>query len=238
MAPKARVAISWSGGKDSALCLHRLRQSEEYEAVALFTTFIGDQRRVGLHFIPEPLIEAQAQALGLPLYSIYLPDNPLNEVYVKAQQNKIQEMHKTLGIAQVAFGDLFLQPIKEFRDRFMRPTAAEPLYPLWGEDTHDLLREYEQAGYRARICAVDSLKLPERVLGKDLSESLLREFSSQTDWCGENGEYHTLVYDGPTFSHPVDFHIGEEVQRIDYRPEIEMAMAYKLVEAAGQTSPA
>ena len=223
---KAKVAISWSGGKDSAMVLNRLMNSEEYEVAGLMTTFLGDEREVNLHFIPQAIIQQQAKALGLPLFTVFLPAQPINEVYEKAHQNKVQQMHREEGINRIAFGDLYLQPIKEFRDRMLKPTGVAPIYPLWGSDTHTLLQEMEREPIKAIICAIDALKLPSRVLGQPLSEALLAPYAPNVDWCGENGEYHTLVYDGAGFRQAVSYSFSQEAASIDYRPDIEMAMEY------------
>lgn len=208
------------------MVLHRLLAHRDYEVAGLVTTFLGDDQMVNLHFIPERLIRQQAEALGLPLFTLFLPEKPINAIYEQAHQNKFQELLKEEDIRHIAFGDLFLEPIKAFRDQMMAPTGLTPLYPLWGTSTLDLLREVDSLGIRALVCAVDRLKLPTELLGQQLSYDLIAPFAPGVDWCGENGEFHTLVYDGPIFKQAVSFAVEATYGQVDYRPEIDMAMEY------------
>ena len=209
---KSKVLLSWSSGKDSAWTLHILRQKNEVEVVGLLTTMNEQFQRVAMHSTRRDLVRAQAQAAGLPLWEIPLPWPCSNEEYEMAMGRACAQAVEQ-GINGMAFGDLFLEDVRKYREDRLKGTGLEPLFPIWGIDTRKLIHEMLDTGLRARIVCVDPKKLPERFAGQDMSRELLAQFAPQIDPCGENGEFHTFVYAGPMFSAVIPIQSGEVVNR-------------------------
>jgi len=199
-----RVLLSWSGGKDSALALHELSRSGAYDVAALLTTVTEGTHRVGMHAVPRELVAAQADALGIALREIAIPPFPPNEVY-EARLQSVLEEYAALGIRRVAFGDLFLEDIREYRERTLARLGMSGLYPIWRRDTAVLAREFVALGFRAVLVCVDLRALDRSFAGRLLDERLLADLPPGADPCGENGEFHSFVFDGPGFRRPVGF---------------------------------
>jgi len=199
-----RVLLSWSGGKDSALALHELSRSGEYDVAALLTTVTEGTHRVGMHAVPRELVAAQADALGIALREIAIPPFPPNEVY-EARLQSVLEEYAALGIRRVAFGDLFLEDIREYREGTLARLGMSGLYPIWKRDTAALAREFVALGFRAVLVCVDLRALDRSFAGRLLDERLLADLPPGADPCGENGEFHSFVFDGPGFRRPVAF---------------------------------
>jgi uncharacterized protein (TIGR00290 family) len=205
---KERVLLSWSGGKDSALALHELGRSDRYEVAALLTTVTEGTGRIGMHAVRRELLVEQAEALGLPLRELVVPPFPANEVYEAAMRGVLGE-YAALGIRSVAFGDLFLEDIRAYRERLLAALDMEGVYPIWARDTAALAREFVGLGFRAVLVCVDLEVLDASFAGRELDRALLAELPSGVDPCGENGEFHTFVFDGPGFRAPVAFERGD-----------------------------
>jgi uncharacterized protein (TIGR00290 family) len=207
-----RVLLSWSSGKDSAWALHILRQDPSIEVVGLLTTLNSEFQRVAMHGTRRSVLEAQAEATELPLWVVPLPWPCPNEVYeqrmAEACQRAISE-----GINAVAFGDLFLADVRAYREAQLKPTGLEPLFPLWDLPTHALAHEMIAAGLRSKLACIDTKQLSGSFAGRDFDGALLRELPTSVDPCGERGEFHTCVYDGPIFAHPLNLAAGEVVNR-------------------------
>ncbi len=206
-APMKRALLFWSSGKDSAYALHVLRRQAELETVGLITTVNRPARRVAVHSVRETLLNAQAQACGLPVKRLAIPDPCPNERYEEIVGDALLEARRR-GIDAVAFGDLFLGDIRAYRERLVAGTGIEPLFPLWGRDTRLLAREMVSAGVRARISCVDLKALPASFAGREYDERLLAELPGGVDPCAENGEFHTFAYAGPMFAHPLRVRVG------------------------------
>ena len=207
-----RILIAWSSGKDSAWSLHRLRQSGEFEIAGLLTTFNAAFDRAAMHAVRHELVRAQAAAAGLPLRAIPLPWPCSNADY----ESIMAEVCRTAadeGIEAMAFGDLFLTDIRAYRERQLSGTGIEPLFPLWEIPTDRLAREMIAGGLRARLTCIDPRKLPREFAGREFDRELLTELPSSVDPCGENGEFHSFVYDGPMFTAPIAIEAGEVVER-------------------------
>jgi uncharacterized protein (TIGR00290 family) len=202
-----KVLLAWSGGKDSALALWRLQRDPQVELAGLLTTFTERYGRVQMHGVRRILVEAQAEALGLPLHCVWLPPEADNATYRKAMGEALQ-IQRREGVDSVAFGDLNLADIRAFREQQLAPTGLTPLFPLWGEDTHALAREVLDAGLHATLVCVDPTRLSARLLGRAYDEALLAELPVEVDPCGENGEFHTFVHDGPNFAWPLATVLG------------------------------
>ena len=209
---KKRVVVSWSSGKDSAWALHRLRQRDDVEVVGLMTTLNQAFDRVAMHSTRAQVLEAQAAAAGLPLRKISLPWPCSNEQYEAIMRECVARL-KAEGVQAVAFGDLFLEDIRSYRERNLAGTGLEPLFPLWLEPTPQLAREMIAGGLQAKLVCVDPKKLDPKFAGRDFDSQLLRELPSSVDPCGENGEFHTCVYAGPMFARELPVATGEILER-------------------------
>jgi uncharacterized protein (TIGR00290 family) len=204
--------MSWSTGKDSAWALHTIRKQGEVEVVALLTTVNTTHGRVAMHAVRENLLEAQAEAVGLPLVKVPLPWPCPNVVYEQAMQEAIQRARRE-GITHMVFGDLFLEDIRKYREEKLAPTGVTPLFPIWGLDTKGLAREMIEAGLRAYLTCVDPKKLNHAFAGRAFDARLLNELPAGVDPCGENGEFHSFVFDGPMFHGPLAVEVGQVVER-------------------------
>ena len=207
-----KILLSWSSGKDSAWTLHVLNQQRPGAVAALLTTLNESVDRVAMHAVRRELLEAQAEATGLPLWTVPLPDPCSNEAYESRMQDVIARAVAD-HFTHVAFGDLFLQDIRDYRERQLAGSGLEPLFPLWEIPTADLARQMMDGGLRARITCVDTRALPAHFAGRAFDADLLRDLPPGVDPCGENGEFHTCVYAGPMFRHPLTVETGDTVTR-------------------------
>jgi len=209
---KPKILLSWSSGKDSAWTLHTLRQQDNVEVVGLLTTINTHFQRVAMHGTRHALLKAQAQAARLPLWEVPLPWPCSNEVYEQAMAAACASA-VAQGVTAIAFGDLFLEDVRKYREDRLRGTGLEPMFPLWGRNTRELISEMLDGGLRARIVCVDPAKLPADFAGRDLDHELVRRMPTGVDPCAENGEFHTFTYAGPMFSEAIPFEGGEVVTR-------------------------
>lgn len=209
---KRKILLSWSSGKDSAWSLHVLRQRAEVEVVGLLTTINSHFQRVAMHGTRYELLKAQASAAGLPLWGVPLPWPCSNEVYEAAMAEACATAVQQ-GVSGIAFGDLFLEDVRRYREDRLRGTGLDPIFPLWGCNTRELLAEMLDAGLRARIVCVDPSKLPADFAGRDLDLDILSRMPAGIDPCAENGEFHTFAYAGPMFCEPIPIESGEIVTR-------------------------
>jgi uncharacterized protein (TIGR00290 family) len=209
-----RVLLSWSSGKDSAWALHVLRQRAGLEVVGLLTTFNESADRVAMHAVRRTLVEAQAAALGLPLWDVPLPHPCSNDEY-EALMRGVIERARAEAITGVAFGDLFLEDVRDYRIRMLAGSGIEPLFPLWCSvsETPALARAMVGAGLRATVTCVDPRQLPASFAGRTFDAAFLSELPSGVDACGERGEFHTFCSDGPMFSRPIGVRVGETLLR-------------------------
>ncbi|HUY81254.1 MAG TPA: hypothetical protein VMU92_05985 [Acidobacteriaceae bacterium] len=209
---KKKVLVSWSSGKDSAWALHVLRQAGEYEIAGLLTTMNAEFDRVAMHGTRREILEAQAKAAGLPLRRVFLPWPCSNDQYEAAMRKACGEAIAD-GIEAIAFGDLFLEDVRRYREEKLAGTGLTPLFPLWGLPTDALVREMIGSGLRARIVCLDPNQLPKQYAGRDLDEEMLDAMPARVDRCAERGEFHTMVYAGPMFRHAIPVENGEVVVR-------------------------
>jgi uncharacterized protein (TIGR00290 family) len=207
-----RVLVSWSSGKDSAWTLHLLRQRGECEVIGLLTTVNSEFDRVAMHGTRRSVLEAQAEAAGLPLWVVPLPWPCSNEIY-EARMLEVCQRAVREGVSGIAFGDLFLQDVRKYRETQLKPTGLEPIFPLWEKSTAALAREMMAAGLRAKLTCVDLKQLPASFAGREFDLSLLTDLPPETDPCGERGEFHTCVYAGPMFKAPIGLEAGDVVHR-------------------------
>jgi uncharacterized protein (TIGR00290 family) len=204
---RKRVLIAWSGGKDSAWALHVLRRQPDVEIAGLFTIIHEDVARVAVHAVRTALLVEQASAAALPLHTLAIPRPCPNAVYEKVLSEFLEEQKK-LGVGHVAFGDLFLEDIRRYRERQFAASGMQLLFPLWGLPTDRLAREMTDQGLRALIVCVDLKRAPREWAGAVFDPQFVARIPGGIDPCGENGEFHTFVREGPMLRAPLDVRAG------------------------------
>ena len=204
--------LAWSSGKDSAWTLQALRESGEAEVCGLLTTVNSRHDRVAMHAVRRRLLEAQASAAGLPLVTVEIPHPCSNEEYERAMSAAVDRAREE-GVTAMAFGDLFLEDVRAYRERMLEGTGLRPLFPIWGRPTRELARAMVDGGLRAHLTCVDPRVLPARFAGRAFDHALLDELPEHVDPCGERGEFHSFTWDGPMFGSPVPVRVGETVER-------------------------
>lgn len=209
---RPKALLSWSSGKDAAWALHVLRQAGEVEVAGLLTTTNAAFDRVAMHGVRETLLEAQAEAAGLPLWKVPLPWPCPNEAY-EALMAQACVRAVAEGIEVMAFGDLFLEDVRDYRIQKLAGTGLKPIFPIWSPDTATLARDMVAAGLKATLACLDPRVLDASFAGRAFDGTLLRELPPSVDPCGERGEFHTFVWDGPMFRHPIPIRRGEVVER-------------------------
>ena len=207
-----RVWLAWSSGKDSAWSLHELRQRGEFEVVALLTTVNLTHKRVAMHAVRESLLEMQAAAAGLPLVKVAIPSPCPNQTYEWAME-KAMARARAEGVWHVAFGDLFLEDIRAYREKQLAACGMTPLFPAWGKHTRPLAEEMLAGGLSAHLTCVDPRKLDRSFAGRRFDAKLLADLPAGIDPCGENGEFHTFAHEGPMFAERIPVQVGEIVER-------------------------
>lgn len=210
--PGIPVLMSWSGGKDSCLALHDIQKGQEYRVAALLTTVTRDYDRISMHGVRRVLLEKQADSLGLPLHQVQISKDATNDEY-ELRMGEAFSVYREKGIDSIVFGDLFLEDIRAYREKFLARHKMRGLFPVWKRDTSLFIREFIELGFRAVVTCVDSRILDQSFAGRTIDEEFLLSLPQHVDPCGENGEFHTFVFDGPTFAHPVEFALGEVVCR-------------------------
>ncbi|MEW6441965.1 MAG: diphthine--ammonia ligase [bacterium] len=234
-----KVILSWSGGKDSALCLHAIRQAGRYEVAALLTTVTEGYQRVSMHGVREELLEDQAASLGVPLDKVPIPMNGSNEEY-EGRMKTVLEKWLAAGVARVAFGDIFLEDLRKYREDNLAKLSMQAHFPLWKKDTAELARQFIRLGFRAVVTCVDCRALDRSFAGREIDERFLADLPAGADPCGENGEFHSFVWDGPLFRRPVRLERGQAVLRderfcfCDLLPAGEPAVDFSITGTAGR----
>ena len=210
---RPRVAVSWSSGKDAAWALHVMRAAGDVDVVALLTTMNSHFDRVAMHGVRADVVRAQADAVGVPLVEAPLPWPCPNEAYESAMRDALARLRTEFAITHVAFGDLFLADVREYRERLLAPLGLTPEFPLWGIPTDRLAERMLGSGVRARVASLDPTRIDRSLAGAVWDESLLRRLPAGTDPCGERGEFHTVATEGPMFARPVVLSPGTTVER-------------------------
>lgn len=225
---KEKIVFCWSGGKDSALALNRLLRDERYEIVSLLTTCNEHFQRVSMHGVRLELLDQQAHAIGLPLEKIFVSRLSSNDEYQQKMSDCLLA-HKARGVTGCAFGDIFLEDLKHWREGNLATVGLRGIFPLWKIDSRELLSEFFALGFGSVICCVNDAWLGVDAVGRNIDADFIRSLPPEVDPCGENGEFHSFAFAGPIFREPITFTVGEKV----YRP-----LELSLPGAASAASPA
>lgn len=207
-----KAYFNWSSGKDSALALYKILQKKEYEIGTLLTNVNQDFSRISMHGLHESLLDAQVQSIGLPLRKLYFPAEVTMELYNQKMYETISEL-KAQGYDYAVFGDIFLEDLKAYRDEKLAEVNVKGVYPIWKQNSKHLIQEFLDLGFKAITVCVNAKLLGEEFVGRVIDEQFITDLPENADVCGENGEFHTFVFDGPIFSKPVNFKLGEKVLR-------------------------
>ena len=207
-----KTYFNWSTGKDSALALHYLLQDKNYSVNYLLTSVNAFHKRVSMHGLRTELLQKQVNAIGIPSGVIELPEHPTNEEYKELMREKVQQL-KTDGFEYAAFGDIFLEDLKEYREQQLQQLNIKALFPLWKKDTKQLIHEFIDLGFKTIVVCVNADLLDKSFAGRIIDNDFMNDLPEGVDPCGENGEFHTFCFDGPIFKYPVRFSVGETVFR-------------------------
>lgn len=211
-APPEKMILYWSGGKDSALSLYHLLREGRYDIRYLFTTLDPIERRISMHGVREELLYRQAAALGIPLKTLLLPENSDMQAYDSAMSRQLKAFAGE-GITHAAIGDIFLEDLKQYRERQLLDHGIKGVFPLWGKDSDRIVTDFLDAGFKAVVSCAGARWLDRSFAGRTLDEAFIRDLPAGVDPCGENGEYHSFVFDGPLFSRPVSYSLGKIVEK-------------------------
>jgi uncharacterized protein (TIGR00290 family) len=206
------ILFCWSGGKDSAMALHAIQAEREHRVAALLTTITEEYDRISMHGVRRVLLERQAASIGLPLQAVLIPPQCVNVIYEERMKQALTE-NLAKGVRRVAFGDIFLEDLRVYREQNLALLGMEALFPLWKRDTRELARDFVRNGFRAITVCVDPRVLDPSFAGRELDESFFDDLPPGVDPCGENGEFHTFVFDGPIFQQPIPVRVAEKVMR-------------------------
>jgi len=212
MAKKVQTYMNWSGGKDSALCLYKAMQSGSYNITHLLTSVNAVHNRISMHGVKRSLLEAQANAIGLPLLTIKLPEQPSMQEYEEAMLAKVQQL-KQSGCTHAIFGDIFLEDLRVYREQKLQQQGIACAFPLWKQDTTALVHEFIHLGFKSMVVCVNGQYLDKSFCGRVIDESFLQDLPTNVDPCGENGEFHSFVFEAPVFKQPIAITKGEIVYK-------------------------
>ncbi len=209
---KENVVFNWSGGKDSSLALYYLLQDERFSILRLLTTVSKDFQRVSMHGVRVSLLEKQAESLGILLQKIEIPEGVSMEAYDEIMGDALQEIQQ-LGCTSAAFGDIFLEDLKQYRENRLAKLQMKGIFPLWKRDTREIVNEFVQLGFKSVVTCVNEKYLDSSFVGRTIDASFLADLPPNVDPCGENGEYHSFVFDGPIFKQEISYQLGEKIHR-------------------------
>jgi len=211
--------MNWSGGKDATLALYQVLQQKEIEVAYLMTTLSAELKRITMHGVREELLTQQAASIGIPLHKIYLPKDNSMSTYNDLMQQTLTDF-QSAGIQKAIFGDIFLEDLRQYREAQLAKVGWEAIFPIWQQPTDATIRRFIDLGFKAITVCVNAKHLDQSFVGRQVDHAFVEDLPKEVDPCGENGEFHTFVYDGPIFSTPISFEVGEVVQR-DYGKEEE-----------------
>lgn len=215
---KTKALFNWSSGKDSALALYNIIQENQYEVTTLLTSINKEFQRISMHGVHVNLLEQQASLLGIPLTKMELPKEPSMEEYQEIMNTTMAEI-KGQGITHSIFGDIFLEDLRQYREKQLHSIGMQAVFPLWKQNTSDLIREFLKLGFKTIVTCVNGTYLDKSFAGRIIDQQFLDDLPENVDPCGENGEFHTFTFDGPIFKSPVQFEIGETVKKTYPKPK-------------------
>jgi len=207
-----KLVLSWSGGKDSAMSLYELRRSKQYEVVGLLTTVTQDYERISMHGVRRILLEQQAESVGVPLRKVLIPKTCTNEIYERLMAEEMERL-KRGGVFLVAFGDIFLQDLKDYREQNLAKAGLKGVFPVWKRNSRELVESFINLQFKSIVTTCDPRVIGEEFCGRIINKRFLTELPTTVDPAGENGEFHSFTFDGPIFKQPVSFTVGEKVLR-------------------------
>lgn len=207
-----KVLLAWSGGKDCAITLYEIQQRPEYQVASLLTTLTADYDRVSMHGVRRTLLQRQAESLSLPLHEVFSSKEATNEEYVSKMQAALIDFQK-VGVSSVVFGDIHLADVRKYREDNLSKVGMKAIFPIWGRDTAELTRSFIDLGFKAIVTCVDSKVLDKTFAGRIIDKSFLAQLPANVDPCGENGEFHSFVFDGPIFNGRIQYILGQIVLR-------------------------
>ena len=217
---KTKALFNWSSGKDSALALYKILQNPEFEIACLLTSVNQQFQRISMHGVRVELLEQQAKSIGLPLEIMQIPKMPTMEVYEKVMKATLTKLKKQ-AVTHSIFGDIFLEDLRKYREDKLAEIGFEGVFPLWKIPTHDLIQEFISLGFKTIVVCVNEQFLDKSFVGRVINQDFINDLPENVDVCGENGEFHTFTFDGPIFSRPIDFEMGEIVYRKYEKPKEE-----------------
>ena len=220
MFEKENAFFNWSGGKDSALALYKTLQLKQFHVQYLLTNVNAVHDRISMHGVRRSLLQAQVASIGIPLQTIELPEQPSMIEYEQCMTQKIKEL-KSSGCTKAIFGDIFLEDLKNYREQKLKQLDIDCIFPLWKIDTTELIKEFISLGFKAIVVCVNENYLNKNFCGRLINESFVNDLPANVDACGENGEFHSFVFDGPIFKQPINFHKGEIVHKKYEAPKID-----------------
>lgn len=217
---KNKALFNWSSGKDSALALYKILQNPEFEINCLLTSVNQQFQRISMHGVRVALLHQQAESIGLSLEIMQIPEMPTMEVYEAVMQETLEKL-KNQGVTHSVFGDIFLEDLRKYREDKLETIGFKGIFPLWKIPTHDLIQEFISLGFKTIVVCVNERYLDKSFVGRIIDQDFINDLPDNVDVCGENGEFHTFTFDGPIFSKPIDFEIGEIVYHKYEKPEKE-----------------
>lgn len=206
------VLFCWSGGKDSAMALHALLQDPQAGVVALLTTVTEGYDRISMHGVRRELLQRQAESIGLPLHEVFIPPECVNSIYEERMEEALR-IHFENGVRKVAFGDIFLEDLRAYREKNLARIGMMGVFPIWKRDSRELIESFRAHGFRSVAVCVNPKLLDRTFAGRELDSSFFADLPPEVDCCGENGEFHTFAFDGPIFKEAIRFKLGERVER-------------------------
>ncbi|MCW3169878.1 diphthine--ammonia ligase [Chryseobacterium sp. 09-1422] len=215
---KPKSIFNWSSGKDSALALYKILKEDHFEITSLLTSINQEFQRISMHGVSVSLLEKQAESLGFPLIKMEIPREPSMEEYQKIMSKTMKEI-KSQGITHSVFGDIFLEDLKEYREKQLEKIGIEAVFPLWKQNTGKLIHEFLNLGFKTIVTCVNETYLDKSFAGRIIDKNFLKGLPENVDPCGENGEFHTFTFDGPIFNKPIAFEIGETVMKTYLKPK-------------------
>lgn len=220
MSTPKKALFNWSSGKDSALTLYKILQDPEFKIECLLTSVNQQYQRISMHGVRVELLQAQAESIGIPLKIMQVPEMPTMEVYENVMTETLTEL-KNQGIVYSVFGDIFLEDLRKYREEQLARIAFKGVFPIWKIPSHDLIQEFISLGFKTIVVCVNERYLDKSFVGRIIDQDFINDLPENVDVCGENGEFHTFTFDGPIFSKPINFEIGEVVYRKYEKPKTQ-----------------